>query len=347
MMAARIPRSTLPKVGRPKGKLTQHKRLDRLKMALERAPGGVTLKDLGRIANVTERSVRRYLGEVKGSWDLESVRATPGGPALWRIKPSERGRSITLRRAQALAVLGSASTLHEFGDCALAEDAKSAQEQLRQIVDKPLRRSVRDTSARRTPLRFVMYQPADRPTRVAREVLDEVYAALVHGTEVALRTRDGKAESRRFVPWSLIAHQENMHLAGIWEFHKEPTLVDLADIGVARAVPDAPVKLPDEEELRVFLHGVMGVAAPAALELAVIEIDAESTPSYRGVRVHPAQKVLRSKDGRMRLTVPLVDAEKLLRWVHAQAGAAHVIGPPTLVQAARTSVLRALAKYGD
>lgn len=345
-MASRTLRSSKPKVGRPKGKLTQHKRLDRLKSALERTPAGVTMKDLARIANVTERSVRRYLLELKDAWDLEAVRVAPGGAALWRIKPSERGRSVLLRRAQALAVLGASSVLDDLGDNAITEDTSAARDQLRQIVDRPLRRSVRDAGAARAPQRFIVYRPTDRAPKLAREVLDEIYAAIVHSTLVSLRLRDAKGESRRFVPWSLLAHAETMHLAGIWEHGEEPTLIDLAQVSVARAAQDAPAKPPSDNELRVFFHGVMGVSVPARFELAVIEIDADSTQAYRGVRVHPAQKVLLSKDGRMRLTVPLVDPEKLLRWVLAQAGAAHVVGPPELVAAAKESLARAVAKYG-
>ncbi len=347
-MATRTLRAAKPKVGRPKGKLTQHKRLDRLRAALERTPGGVTLKDLARIANVTERSVRRYLLELKDTWDLEAVRMTPGGAALWRIKPSERGRSIQLRRAQALSVLGASAVLTEFGDSAVAEDARSAQDQLRQIVDRPLRRSARELSAERPPLRFMVYSPTDRPSKVRREVLDEVYAAVVHGTEVSLRVGEGhKVESRRFAPWSLLVHEESMHLAGLWEQSTEPVLVDLANVSVARAAADAPTKPPVERELRGFFHGVMGVRAPEPFEMAIIEIDAEHTQAYRGVRVHPSQKVLLSKDGRMRVTVALVNRDKLLRWVLAQGGAAHVIAPPDLVAAARISLERALTKYGS
>ena len=347
-MVARPSSPIKPKVGRPKGKLTQHKRLDRLRAALERTPGGVTLKDLARMANVTERSVRRYLLELKGTWDLEAVRMTPGGAALWRIKPSERGRSIQLRRAQALSVLGTTMALAELGDSAVAEDARSAQDQLRQIVDRPLRRSARELSAERPPLRFMVYNPVDRATKIRREVMDEVYAALVHGTEVALRMADGhKVESRRFAPWSMMAHEECMYLAGVWEHSDEPVLLDLSRVSVARAAPDTPTKAPAERELQVFFHGIMGIYAPASFEMAIIEIDAEHTQTYRGVRIHPAQKVLRSKDGRMRITVPLVSQDKLLRWVLAQGGAAHVVAPPQLVLAAQSSLRRALSKYGN
>lgn len=334
-----------PKVGRPKGKLTQHKRLDRLKSALERTPAGVTLKDLARLGNVTERSVRRYLLEVKDAWDLESVRTAPSGAALWRIKPSERGRSVQLRRAQALALLGAASALDDLAASTITEDARTAKDQLRQLVEKPVKRGAKETKYEHAPLRFVVYRPTDRTSKIAREVIDEVFAAVSLGTEVSLRMKEVKGESHRFLPWSLWAHAEQIYLIGRWEHAEETELIDLSQVVVARAQHGTQVKAPSEEELSAFGHGVMGVRAPARYEIAVLEIDAESTPAYRGVRVHPAQTVLRSKDGRMRITVPMVDTDKLLRWVLAQAGAVHVVAPVALVDLVKGALARSAAKY--
>ena len=47
--------------GRPKGKFTQHRRIDRLRTLLEQHPKGMTLYELADALNVTARSMRRYL----------------------------------------------------------------------------------------------------------------------------------------------------------------------------------------------------------------------------------------------------------------------------------------------
>src|SRR5262245_23662866 len=94
-----------PRVGRPEGVFTQHRRIDKLHEALEASPTGLELGDLAQMLGVSHRSVRRYLRELDRITELESIPTVPGGPHVWRIKPSERGRTITLRRTQAYLLL--------------------------------------------------------------------------------------------------------------------------------------------------------------------------------------------------------------------------------------------------
>src|ERR1700679_1858316 len=96
-----IPRPKLPRVGRPAGKFTQHRRLDFLRERLEARDARLTLGDLALVMRGTTRSVRRYLGELSLITEVESVEVRPGGAPFWRIKPSERGRTVALRRTQA------------------------------------------------------------------------------------------------------------------------------------------------------------------------------------------------------------------------------------------------------
>src|SRR3954451_6825647 len=118
-MATQHLRSTkrTPKAGRPTGRFTQHRRLDRLREVLENEPRGLTLEELAATLRVTERSVRRYLREFDGTKVdekfelLEFVETRKGGPLLWRIKPGERGRAVSLRRAQAYALLATRRSL--------------------------------------------------------------------------------------------------------------------------------------------------------------------------------------------------------------------------------------------
>ena len=60
---ARTPKARAPKVGRPKGRFTQHRRVAHLRQVLEAKPHGLTLEELAESLKITERSIRRYLGE--------------------------------------------------------------------------------------------------------------------------------------------------------------------------------------------------------------------------------------------------------------------------------------------
>src|SRR5262249_32981923 len=108
-VAAVIPRTRLrsktSRRGRPVGHFTQYRRLDPLRTAIETPPGGLSLDALAGSLHVTTRSVRRYLEELARITPLESVPTSPGGPHLWRIKPTERGRALFLRRTQAYGLL--------------------------------------------------------------------------------------------------------------------------------------------------------------------------------------------------------------------------------------------------
>src|SRR5580658_1740361 len=90
-----------PRVGRPTGPFTQHRRIDLLREKLETHTAGLTLQELALMLRITTRSVRRYLRELAVDTELESIAPHPGAPHLWRIKPSERGRAVLMRRTQA------------------------------------------------------------------------------------------------------------------------------------------------------------------------------------------------------------------------------------------------------
>src|ERR1700733_14484957 len=94
-----------PRRGRPAGGFTQHKRLMHMQSVLENHPEGLVLADLAGAMRVTTRSVRRYLHELDKSTKLEPVETRPGGALVWRIKPTERGRAVLLRRTQAYGLL--------------------------------------------------------------------------------------------------------------------------------------------------------------------------------------------------------------------------------------------------
>lgn len=149
-MAVRpIPRPKVPRVGRPPGRFTQHRRIDLLREKLEAHSAGLTLEELAAMLRLTTRSVRRYLRELALVTELESLAVRPGGAHLWRIKPSERGRTVTLRRTQAHALLATrrvfevlrGSALFDGIDLALREESSRCPS-----VPWPVRRRARRPS---------------------------------------------------------------------------------------------------------------------------------------------------------------------------------------------------------
>src|SRR5579864_6369372 len=141
MVLRPIPRPKVPRVGRPAGKFTQHRRLDFLRDKLEAHAAGLTLDELAGILRVTTRSVRRYLRELARVTELESIAVRPGGAHLWRIKPSERGRSVSLRRTQAYALLAARHVFDVFRGSALFDEIDVALREIAQVARRPVVRA--------------------------------------------------------------------------------------------------------------------------------------------------------------------------------------------------------------
>src|SRR5262249_31789439 len=129
------------RLGRPAGSFTQHRRLSKLRSALEAHPGGVVLDDLAAMLHVTTRSVRRYLTELGRTTEVESIETERGGAHLGRIKPQERGRSVHLRRTQAYALLAARGAFEPIRGSALFDELDLAHRHILQIAQRPTART--------------------------------------------------------------------------------------------------------------------------------------------------------------------------------------------------------------
>src|ERR1700689_3800901 len=126
-----------PRVGRPTGRFTQHRRIDLLREKLEAHAAGLTLQDLALMLRLTTRSVRRYLRELGLVTEIESIPVRPGAAHVWRIKPSERGRAVSLRRTQAYALLAARRVFEVLRGSALFDEIELALRQGEQGAHRP------------------------------------------------------------------------------------------------------------------------------------------------------------------------------------------------------------------
>src|ERR1700761_8567105 len=152
-----------PRLGRPPGKFTQHRLLDLLREKLEAHTVGLTLDELAAMLRVSTRSVRRYLRELALVTELEAVAVRRGGEHLWRIKPSERGRSVSLRRTQAYALLAPRRVFEALKGSALFDEIDVALREGGAVARRPaIRTGVRGEPASDARLedRFVYVPPA-------------------------------------------------------------------------------------------------------------------------------------------------------------------------------------------
>lgn len=347
----RFPRPKTKRVGRPTGAFTQHRRLDGLREALESQPTGLTLEELARVLFVTERSVRRYLKELEAVTELDWTEL-PGGTRRWRLKPTERSRAVPLRRSQAYGLAALGPALEALRGSALFEELDLALGQILRVAQRPVRSGAKGEIDGDTRLeRRLVHLPAPARASAARgEELDDLFAAVANLRAVRFRPRaragEPRAERVTLHPYGMVLHEGSVVLVGraverdaleAWPFDRTSEV---------RVVEDERFELPESFDLMTWLHGAQGVAEPASSPLrALVEFDALVADEVRARRWHPQQKVATSPDGRVRLQLPIVARERLVRWVLGFGDRARVVEPPELAEEIAGRLERAAKRY--
>ena len=348
MRASRLPKRS-PRIGRPPGSFTQHRTLDRLIKVIEHSPVGVSLAELAASAGVSQRSVRRYLKELKASTEIESVATTPGGARLWRKKASERGRTIMLRRAQGYALVATRQLFDVFKGSALFDEIELALREVLTLAQRPVRASAKGDLAfdLRLDQRFMLLGDLPRNYAPRSDELDALFNAVADLRVVTLRLRaraDAKPRTITFHPWALLAHRGVISVVGKDTAAARLEVVPLDAVVDVRPSENERFTVPTDFDITAFFHGDQGIAAPAKRH-AIVDFDARVADEVRARKVHPAQKQATAKDGRVRLSVPIADQKALVAWILGFGDAAEVAEPPDLVLEVAQTLRRAAARY--
>jgi predicted DNA-binding transcriptional regulator YafY len=341
---------TAARLGRTPGKFTQSRRLDHLRAQLESHAAGLTLEDIAGMLRVSTRSVRRYLRELGRITELESVEVKAGGAHLWRIKPSERGKAVPLRKLQAYALLATRRVFDLLKGSALYDEIDLAMRQVEQVAQRPPAR----VGPRGDPPpdarlegRFLYVPALPRAYANRSEDFDEVFRALAE--QRLMRFRYGAATRVRAHPYAIV-----LQSGGIACIGRD------CDRNVARAFPFERMgeievseaerfELPADFDVGEWLQGDFGVARAAQTMAVIVEFDARAAEAVRARRVHPTQRLLVSADGRVRATflVPQTPEvlERVRSWVLGFGASAQVIEPRELADEIAAELGRAAAKY--
>jgi len=349
--------------GRPAGKFTQTRRLERLREALEARPAGLTLDELATVLGVTSRSVRRYIQELKWDTDVESVQRAPNEPHIVRIPPSEQRRAVPLRRTQAYALLATRRLFEVFRGSALFEEIDLAFRQIQQIARRPGGRGSTEIALRADlDDRFAFVAPATGNYATQGEILDEIFRALAERRFLVVRVKPESDEEKpartagagvttsrlRFVPEGLFAEGGTLYLvyAASNSLGEPQRLLRVDRITEAQVVDGAKGLAPGEPlPAEIFARGRFGAAFAPEKYTVVLEFDARSADLARRRRVHPEQRVASAADGRFRLGFPAGDLDAVARWVLSFGDGVRVIEPPELVLTLRATLAATLAKY--
>lgn len=328
--------------GRPSGRFTQHRRVEGLRELLESHGQGATIEELATVMRVSPRSVKRYLRDLKDQLGLEPVTTAPGGPNRWRIKPSERGRAVTLRRTQAYLLLAARKAFEPLRGSALFDELDVAHRQLLQMAERPLRTAhTVDIHENARLEQRVVVVPYPAKSYVANGGdLDEIFRAAAELRVVRFRFGD---ERVRACPYVIALHGGSVHFVA-HDLGRAVVRAFPLD-GVRDAVTEAErFELPIDFDPERLVLGAFGPVPDEDRRRAVIEFDARVADEVRSRKHHPDQRIATSRDGRVRLAMPVGDRDALVRWVLGFGSAARVIEPEDVREAVREELMETLKR---
>lgn len=342
------PRTRGPRRGRPPGGFTQHNRLVHMQTVLENHPEGLLLADLAGALGVSTRSVRRYLREFDKSTKLEAVETRPRGACAWRIKPTERGRAVMLRRTQAYGLLAVRRAFDVMRGSALYDELDLVTRQLVQLAHRPTHLGSGDVASDTRLESRLLYAPDVARSYTSKGAeLDDLFRAVADLRVLSFRYDGEGLPSDRLVihPYSMILYRGAVYAVGL-DVRSQKVDAFLLDRMRDTAASDLErFALPNDFEVEDFLHGAFGVSAPAPRVRVVIEFDRRVAEFVRAQRVHPSQRIAGAPDGRVRLSmnVPLFDT--VTAWVLGFGDAAKVIEPLELRHTVIAKLRSALGGY--
>lgn len=358
-----IPRPKVPRVGRPAGKFTQHRRLDFLRERLEAHSAGLTLEDLAAMLRVTTRSVRRYMHELGLLTEVESVEVRPGAAHVWRIKPSERGRTVALRRTQAYALLAARRVFEVLRGSALFDEIELTFREVAQVAHRPvmqrstMRPPPRGDSAGDGHLedRFAYVPSLPHAYANRSEDIDAAFQAVAELTVLRFRYREegaegGKGSRVTAQPYALVLHGGSITCLArdVDRATLRPFVFDrMSDVQTSET---DHFELPADFALSEWLQGDFGVARGSRALKLLVEFEPRAAAAVRARKVHPSQKVATAQDGRVRVSLTVPETPEVLArvraWVFGFGSAAHVLEPRELATELAVELRRAASRYG-
>jgi predicted DNA-binding transcriptional regulator YafY len=333
-----------------------------LREKLETHAGGLTLEDLAQMLRITTRSVRRYLRELALVTELESIAVRPGSVHMWRIKPSERGRAVPLRRTQAYTLLAARRIFDVLKGSALFDEIDVTLRQIEQVARRPSARTpVRgEPSDAHLEDRFAYVPPVARAYANRSDDIDEAFRAVAELCVLRFRYTDARhpddKEAPRGVrvtchPYALVLHggaiaciarDLDRAVSRAFAFDR------MADL---EASEKERFELPPDFSIGDWLHGDFGVAGGARTVKLLVEFEPAAADAVRARRVHPSQRVAVAADGRVRASMSLPESVEVLEraraWLLGFGASVRVLEPRSLAEDLARELRRAAERYEE
>lgn len=336
--------------GRPQGKFTQHRRLDRLREILGRHPKGLSLYELADALGVTVRTMRRYMVEMEREFDLERAAVKPGGQLLWRLRSHEIPRKLELRRTQAYALLAARRVFEPMRGSALFEEIDMAIGRLLAVAQRPGRGPNAGLADARLEQRFLYLPHAPKNYAQKTEELDDLFQAVSDLRPLSLLYKSAsKAEEERITihPYALVLHRDSIYCVGFHVERAEIRTFVLDRMRDTQCAITERFELPEGFVVDQYFQGELGIWRDTTPHKVVVEFDAQAAEYVRMRTVHASQKLSSIAGGGLRLSMTVGNLNPVVSWVLEWGGRARAVEPPELVEKVQAELETALGQYRE
>lgn len=334
--------------GRPRGPFTQHRRIDNLRSLLARHPRGLTIYELARELDVTPRSMRRYLAEIRRDLDLVCETDRPGGTRRWRLAPGEVPRKIEVRRTQAYALLAARRLFEPMKGSTLYEEIDMAAEKLLGVARRPGRGPNAGVADARLEDRFLYLPFVGKDYASHTEALDDLFQAVADLRPLRCRyrrSRDGAEERVTIHPYAMVLYKDAIYCVGKHLGHGGIRTFLLDRMSDTECSATERFDLPPDFQVDDYFQGTFGIFRGGPTSSVVIDFDARVAEFVLARRVHPSQVLTPLPEGGVRLAMTIGDMTELGTWILGFGDTARVVEPPELVDRVRRELAGALARY--
>lgn len=337
-----------PRLGRPRGAFTQHRRFAVLRNLLAQHPKGLTLYEMATRLGVTPRSMRRYLAEIHRHVDIEPVAATTGRAKRWRIAPAELPRRVSIRRVQAYALLAARPLFASLRGSTLYEEIDLAGQHLLGIARRPGRGPNAGILDAGLEDRFVYLPFAPKDYTAHSEALDDLFQAVADLRPLSCRyprPEDGSLERLQIHPYALALYKDAVLALGLDAGRRRVRTFQLDLMTDTSCVAGARFALPADFRLQDYWQGQFGVGHPTTATEVVIDFEPSVAAEVQTRRFHPSQRLTGNRSGGVRLRMTVGDTSEVASWVLGFGPLAKVVSPADLASRVREQHRLACQQY--
>lgn len=334
--------------GRPAGRFTQHRRLETITRLFEQSTRGLTLYELADALDVTPRSMRRYISEMKRELDLQATRERGGGAVRWRMGTAAQSRKVELRRTQAYALLAARRVFEPMRGSALYEEIGLAVQRLLSVTRRPGRGPNAGVADARLEERFLYLPHAPKDYSKRTDELDDLFQSVADLRPLACRyrsTRDKTDERIVIHPYAMVLYKEGIYCVGLHVAKGEVRTFLLDRMSDTDLAVTERFELPADFRIEDYFKGEFGVFRGHDKIKVVVDFAPKVAELVRSRKLHETQKLTSLPDGGVRLTMTVSDVTELSSWVLSWGGTATAIAPPQLVDSVTSELRAALAGY--